>query len=102
MHKASDFLFYNNAFIYQVLCILIYRRRNLYSVLLYVQSVKLILIFIENYNFLKITKHPDKARPGKQDKTRRHPDKNAYACQIILISETQTTLPVCHYGSIMP
>ena len=76
---------------------------TLYSLLLlYVQSVKLILIFIENYDLLKITKHPDKARPGKQDKTRRHPEKNAYACQIILISETQTTLPVCHYGSIMP
>ena len=35
MHETSDFvLLYNNLFIYQVLCTLIYRRRSLYSFLL--------------------------------------------------------------------
>ena len=34
MHETSDlFLLYNNLFIYQVLCTLIYRRRSLYSFL---------------------------------------------------------------------
>ena len=36
MHETSDFLFYNNLFIYQVLCTLIYRRRSLYSFLIHV------------------------------------------------------------------
>ena len=35
MHETSDFLLYINIFIYQVLCTLIYRRRNLYSFLSY-------------------------------------------------------------------
>ena len=35
MHETSDFLIYNNLFIYQVLYTLIYRRRSLYSFLLY-------------------------------------------------------------------
>ena len=36
MHETSDdfFLLYNNLFIYQVLCTLIYRRHSLYSFLL--------------------------------------------------------------------
>ena len=29
MHETSDFLLYNNLFIYQILCTLIYRRRSL-------------------------------------------------------------------------
>ena len=35
MLQTSDFLLYNNLFIYQVLCTLIYRGRSLYSVLSY-------------------------------------------------------------------
>ena len=31
MHETSDFLLYDNLFIYQVLCTLIYRRPSLYS-----------------------------------------------------------------------
>ena len=31
MHETSDFVLYNNIFIYKVLCTLIYRRRSLYS-----------------------------------------------------------------------
>ena len=34
MHETSDFLLYNNLFIYQVRCTVIYRRRSLYSSLL--------------------------------------------------------------------
>ena len=33
MHETSDFLLYNNLFIYQVLCRLIYSKRSLYSFL---------------------------------------------------------------------
>ena len=36
MHENSDFLLYNNLFIYQLLCTLIYRRRSLDSFLLHV------------------------------------------------------------------
>ena len=35
MHETSDFLLYNNRFIYQVLCTLIYHRHSLYSFLLH-------------------------------------------------------------------
>ena len=34
MHETSDFLLYDNLFIYQVLCTLIHRRRSLYSFLM--------------------------------------------------------------------
>ena len=33
MHETSEFLLFNNLFIYQVLCTPIYRRRSLYSFL---------------------------------------------------------------------
>ena len=41
MHETSDFLLYNNLFIYQVLCALIYRRRSLYYFLLQIIPEKL-------------------------------------------------------------
>ena len=40
MYATSDFLLYNNLFIYQVLCTLIYRRRSLYSFVLHVSIVR--------------------------------------------------------------
>ena len=42
MHETSDFLLYNNIFIYQVLCTLVYRRRSLYSFLLFIIHVSTI------------------------------------------------------------
>ena len=40
MHETIDFFYYNNLSIYQVLCALIYRRRSLYSFLLYTMYKK--------------------------------------------------------------
>ena len=39
MHETSDFLLYDNIFIYQVLCTLIYLRRSLYSFLFGDESI---------------------------------------------------------------
>ena len=50
MHEISDFLLYNNLFIYQVLCTLISRIRSLYS-FLWVGAMTTILSFpLENQN----------------------------------------------------
>ena len=53
--KPVIFLLYNNLFIYQVLCTLIYRRRCLYSFLIYETTYIIATIFQRNIDITCIT-----------------------------------------------
>ena len=54
MHETSDFLLYNNLFIYQVHVTLIYRRRSLYSFLLVYSNRVLCHDIIKKTNFTNV------------------------------------------------